>query len=364
MTKNTKYLDTVINMFPILGNCIKYGSEYINERRLNINNLFWRDVLNCYKKFADKIEPSNSIELLSSPLWFNKHIKVGGRAVRYANWESKGISYLNDLIGPNCELLSFEMFQRKFQLQNRVNFLQYEVFIRSVRNFIIRYAVLSENNEQIQGPLLSFGCSLMLKCNKGCRFIYDKLILDNITPASVIKWQAELDFNRGLNWKMLFYLPFQISKDASIRWFQTRINHRTLGTNYLLYKMKIKGMDKCTFCERHTETLTHLFWECEHVQYFWETFQIILKDNCGLDLNLTVNDIIFGNTKYDYILNLLLIYAKKSIYKMKIQGKLPSYNLFVYDITNLYRVDARINQQRKQFEEKWENYKKLLNIDL
>ena len=33
----------------------------------------------------------------------------------------------------------------------------------------------------------------------------------------------------------------------------------------------------------------------------------------------------------------------------------------------LYRVDghiARINQQRKQFEEKWENYKKLLNIDL
>ena len=80
-----------------------------------------------------------------------------------------------------------------------------------------------------------------------------------------------------------------------------------------------------------------------------------------------MNDIIFGNTKYDYILNLLLIYAKKSIYKMKIQGKLPSYNLFVYDITNLYRVDghiARINQQRKQFEEKWENYKKLLNIDL
>ena len=227
-------------MFPILGNCIKYGSEYINERRLNINNLFWRDVLNCYKIFADKIEPSNSIELLSSPLWFNKHIKVGGRAVRYANWESKGISYLNDLIGPNCELLSLEMFQRKFQLQNQVNFLQYEGFIRSVRNFIIRYAVLSENNEQIQGPLLSFGCSLMLKCNKGCRFIYDKLILDNITPASVIKWQAELDFNRGLNWKMLFYLPFQISKDASMRWFQTRINHRTLGTNYLLYKMKIK----------------------------------------------------------------------------------------------------------------------------
>ena len=96
-------------------------------------------------------------------------------------------------------------------------------------------------------------------------------------------------------------------------------------------------MIACTqgFKERHTETLTHLFWECEHVQYFWETFQIILKDNCGLDLNLTVNDIIFGNTKYDYILNLLLIYAKKSIYKMKIQGKLRSYNLFVYDITNL-----------------------------
>ena len=139
---------------------------------------------------------------------FNKHIKVGCRTVRYANWESKGISYITDRIGPNCELLSFEKFQRKFQLQNRGKFLQYEWFIRSVRNYIIKYAALSENNEQIQGPLLSFGCSLILKCNKGCRFIYDKFILDNITPASVIKLQTELDFNRGLNWKKV-----QVGKD-------------------------------------------------------------------------------------------------------------------------------------------------------
>ena len=119
----------------------------------------------------------------------------------------------------------------------------------------------------------------------------------NITPASVIKLQTELDFNRGLNLKMLFYLPFQFSKDASIRWFQARINHKL--TFYI--KMKIKGMDKCTFCERHTETLTYLFWESEHVPSI-SGKQIILKDNCALDLNLTVNYIILGNTEYEVYL--------------------------------------------------------------
>ena len=33
---------------------------------------------------------------------------------------------------------------------------------------------------------------------------------------------------------------FSNTKDTAVGWFQTRINHRTLGINYLLFKMKLK----------------------------------------------------------------------------------------------------------------------------
>ena len=89
----------------------------------------------------------------------------------------------------------------------------------------------------------------------------------------------------------------------------------------MLCKMKLKASDKCT---RYTKTLTNLFWDCEYVQYFWESLQMLLSDNCGLEFHFTVVDIIFGNLAYDKLLNLILMYAMKSIYRMKMEDKMPS----------------------------------------
>ena len=129
MTKSNKHLTTVTIMFPILTNCLKYGSEYINDRRFHINNLFGRDILNGYKCFIEKIEPSNMSEILSSPLWFNMNIKVGGAAIHYKNWEIKDIVFINDLMDTNGDSLPFEIFCRNYSLQT--HFLQYEGFVKS-----------------------------------------------------------------------------------------------------------------------------------------------------------------------------------------------------------------------------------------
>ena len=79
MTKSNKYLTTVTNMFPVLANCLRYGSEYINGRRVRINNLFRRDFLNCCKCFRERNEHCHTSEFLSTHLWFNMNIKVGAQ---------------------------------------------------------------------------------------------------------------------------------------------------------------------------------------------------------------------------------------------------------------------------------------------
>ena len=62
--------------------------------------------------------------------------------------------------------------------------------------------------------------------------------------------------------------PFKITKDSTVQWFQSRINHKILATNTLSYKMKLIGDPKCTFCNKRDETIEHLLWEWECVKRF------------------------------------------------------------------------------------------------
>ena len=90
----------------------------------------------------------------------------------------------------------------------------------------------------------------------------------------------------------------------SLGWLQVRINHRILGLNYYLYKMKLVESDKSTFCNQVSETIQHIIWECEQVKYFWNGFDIMLYDNRELVyLRFCKNSIIFGNHNFDKILN-------------------------------------------------------------
>ena len=60
--------------------------------------------------------------------------------------------------------------------------------------------------------------------------------------------------------------------------------------------MKIVESDKCTFCNQVSETMQHLFWECEQVEYFWNGFETILHDNCGLlDVKFIVYEVLVAN---------------------------------------------------------------------
>jgi hypothetical protein len=64
------------------------------------------------------------------------------------------------------------------------------------------------------------------------------------------------------NGVIFFSLPFKISNDSGLQWFQYRINHRIIATNSLLLKMKLKDNELCSFCKNEIESLEHMFWFC------------------------------------------------------------------------------------------------------
>ena len=78
-----------------------------------------------------------------------------------------------------------------------------------------------------------------------------------------------------------------ITKDSTVQWFQTRINHKSLATNTFLCKIKLTNNSKCTFCSLVDETIEHLYWKCEYVNKFLkEAITWLSQQNLLIDLKM------------------------------------------------------------------------------
>ena len=155
---------------------------------------------------------------------------------------------------------------------------------------------------------------------KGCRNIYDVLIKTKQIPSSQAKWRRDLTTNIYF----IYDIPFSCTKDPKLQWQQHRINHRILGTNYLLVKMRINNSELCSFCNTEQETLIHLFWNCTHVVAFINLVSTWLNPNFH-DVNITLSkeDFMLGSKKISCSLNTILLLSKQYIYSFKM-------NIWVY----------------------------------
>ena len=57
----------------------------------------------------------------------------------------------------------------------------------------------------------------------------------------------------------MYILPFKVTACTKLHWFQFRINHNILATNYFLKKIKIIDDANCNFCQKENETIEHIF---------------------------------------------------------------------------------------------------------
>ena len=104
--------------------------------------------------------------------------------------------------------------------------------------------------------------NILLESN-GSKKVYNELINKNENPTCQAKWNHLF---QKVDWKKIHGLVFRITRDTYIQWLQTRIIHRILATNSLLFKMNIVNDILCTFCLSEEETFLHLFWNCNVVQ--------------------------------------------------------------------------------------------------
>ena len=158
--------------------------------------------------------------------------------------------------------------------------------------------------------------------------------LGNTTqPTSKMAWQNEVQIQEAdENWKHFFKNPHLCIRDINLRMFQFKILHRILPTNRKLKQYGIKDSDLCDFCGQDSESILHLFCECDISTMIWQELVDWLNTH-GLGLTyLTDSQILFGDRSWDPIINRIVIVVKCIIFRNKNRNKIPTLNQVIYTL--------------------------------
>jgi len=292
-----------------------------------VDNQFWADVILAWERFGhnfyQKFEPTNFIDILSQPLWGNPWINI-----EYIRpWYTKGIHYVRDIIKPDGILKSIIDLKSEYSIN--ITFLDYH---RLAHAIIPRWLNIIANKADMSFPCIPPQLYAVLSVKRGCS-TYSNILSynaeDNTFPSAQNKWKRDLALNDNTNatlWNKIYKLPFIITLDTNLRYFQYKILHRIIPTNKYLTLIKIKDNDSCSFCEAHIETLLHLFVECECVSHVWRELQLWMVSCVYINIQtLEPQDIIFGKLDEDSIFNYILLLAKFVIFRSKLAGKRPTF---------------------------------------
>ena len=71
--------------------------------------------------------------------------------------------------------------------------------------------------------------------------------------------------HQNLDWKLIYLLPRILTKNTSLRAFQYKVLNSVLYLNLMLFQFKVSAISFCSYCNKHDETVQHLFSTCNEV---------------------------------------------------------------------------------------------------
>ena len=234
-----------------------------------------------------------------------------------------------------------------------VHFLEYRGILAAVKEWMQKKDITLTKQ---YSPYISQNIYTLLKAKKS-KQLYEILKRNQEVPTGKVVWNQIFDLNDE-EWEGIFSLPFKLTKNTKLQWFQFRINHKILATNSFLHKIRIKDSDKCSFCNIETETIEHILWECEAIQELLNDFDTFCFDKTHFHVTYTKKDFILGShVRPENIKGLLSLQIKYFIYSTKCAGKNITLNGLISSIKYMYEINKQIaikNNKKESFDEAWE----------
>ena len=253
----------------------KYGGEvtltgdlYIKDSRnvIKVSDPFFKEILEIWSEVNYEEMIISDYHFRTSPLWYNSLERVENRPVFLKEWFLKGITKVEHLMDDYGKFLSLTAFQTTHNLTVRpLTFLGIISSIKLLQRYIPHNTRIWTKHKHE-----SF-LSNVLKSKKPRKLVYKKLApgKSESPSQSQQKWQEDLfTTKQHFNSKEAYQMAFQCTKSTKLITFNFKFLHRRILTNNFLKKIGLVDSEKCTFCERETEKLIHLFWACPKLNFF------------------------------------------------------------------------------------------------
>ena len=250
-------------------------------------------------------------------------------------------------------LISFHfsaVFQNKYNLQ--VKPLTFFGLVSAV-NRLRRQNIKSQS--KYEKRFLNF-----LMSQRPSIFIYQEIVLKICErPISCQeKWCKDINLppKETINWKAAYQTSFQCRKSSKFIIFNFKLLHRQLPTNCFLKKVGIIDDDKCSFCNKETEHLIHLFCRCEKTQkncdslFRWmQSCQLSLGEHNYLHINKALG-LRPDRSKHKLQINFCCLIAKHHIWLCRSKGHPPNLNNFLLYLKHIYQIENNASTAKNKWE--------------
>lgn len=335
------------------------GEEFVHVLMQKVDNVFWRDVLKHLKKLQSTCRISSGKDFVTEKIFYNKNIMVGKKTIFIDSWLREGIDNVHCLLKQDGTFLTYTEFCHE-NPEALTNFLSYMVVIRAIKKYQKSLNLNLSSNFEDDEPLLW----RVVEKGNGC--VHKHLLYTVDSAAGPQRWNRQF---QNLEWKRIFMSLRKTTSDVKLRWLQYRIAHRIVPTKRFLHLRKVVDTAVCTFCGLNDETIEHLFFDCVHVQSFWNNLLHNLKNNSSHCDNLTFSKqiILFGvekNIVTDIVIDLVILLAKYHIYICKWKNQKPDLIVFLGVLKSRYNVEKLshvIKDMLLVFNTQWMPYLQFVN---
>ena len=317
----------------------------INSKDIDgmVTESFYKDVWMAWSKINHKA-PKGCKEILEQIIWLNSFIRINNKPVLYKKCIEIGIFYIRDIMTEEKKLMSFDEFSQRYG--NVLNYLQYYGLVSAIPiewKEIISNDIQDENNDK--------GIDLFNE-KQLSKKIYNRLICHNdltdVRNKCGVHFGTILDANE---YEKSYDNLYKITSYTKLRSFQYRLLQNGLVTNKNLYYWKIKDDPLCTFCKAETETISHLFINCNIIARLWTDVKNWIR-NKGFNVNVTLNNIVLNNieNKPDHVLNLVVMIVKQYIYRSRCLNVNPNFQELIKNIEEVYKIKKYIAKSQNKIQ--------------
>lgn len=280
---------------------------------------------------------------LQDPIWWNRDIRLKTkRFFYYPEWYDRGITTLSDLDRGYNFVKSFEDLV-----------IEYDISIKDRRKYnSLMKGILMDwfyNPITVDDNIHEKIVESLFEGSKVTKHAYNTLKTYESPGDIELYWFDILEVEGEIDWANIHDNNFRCTIETQLRSFYFKIFHRAICTNKFLHKIGKIESPLCFFCNGASESLVHLFCDCDNILNLWDSLSAFIEKKTNENYKFSKFEKMFGvdptSTCHSTCINYLILCLKFYIYRCRFQQIIPKFQAYLNLIKIKFKTEYKIAEK-------------------